>query len=75
MNEDVEAEASEDSVLELGVLVHDDGHDAHVGQEPAGTTHDVFSAKNQPNYDPRVNILNQRLEQSRCFSRLIKLVT
>jgi hypothetical protein len=45
MNEDVEAEASQDGVFELGVLVHDDGHDADVREEPAGTSNDIFPEK------------------------------
>ena len=28
MYEDVEAQTSQDGVLELGVVIHDDGHDA-----------------------------------------------
>ena len=42
MDEDVEAEASEDGVLELGVLVHDDGHDADVGEEAPRPPHHVL---------------------------------
>ena len=47
MDENVEAEAREDRVLELWVLVHDDGHDADVGQEAASSTYNVFPEKNQ----------------------------
>ena len=43
--EDVEAEAGEDGVLELGVLVHDDGDDAHVGQEATRPTHHVLAGQ------------------------------
>ena len=42
MDEDVEAETGQDGVLELGVVVHDDRHDAHVGQEAAGTPDHVL---------------------------------
>ena len=48
MDENVEAEAREDRVLELWVLVHDDGHDADVGQEAASSTHNVFPEKIKP---------------------------
>jgi hypothetical protein len=43
--EHVEAETGEDGVLELWILVHDDGDDAHVGKEAAGTTHNVLARK------------------------------
>ena len=42
MDEDVEAETGQDGVLELGVVVHDDRHDADVGKEAAGTTDHVL---------------------------------
>ena len=43
MYEHVEAEAGEDGVLELGVLVHDDGDDADVGQEAPRPPHHVLA--------------------------------
>ena len=43
--EDVEPEAGEDRVLELGILVHDDGDDAHVGQEATRPTHHVLAGQ------------------------------
>ncbi len=46
MDENVEAETSQDGVFELGVLVHDDRHDAHVGQEATSPTDNVFSGIN-----------------------------
>ena len=42
MDEDVESEAGQDSVLELGVVVHDDRHDTDVGEEAAGTADHVL---------------------------------
>ena len=43
--EDVEPEAGEDRVLELGVLVHDDGDDADVGQEAPRPPHHVLAGQ------------------------------
>ena len=43
--EHVESEAGEDGVLELGVLVHDDGDDAHVRQEAPRPAHHVLAAQ------------------------------
>ena len=45
MYEDVEAQTSQDGVLELGVVVHDDGHDAHVGEEATGTAYHVLRVR------------------------------
>ena len=42
VDEDVESEAGEDGVLELWVLVHDDGDDADVGEEAPGAANDVL---------------------------------
>jgi len=43
--EHVKAEAGQHGVLELGVLVHDDGHDAHEGQEAARPANHVLAAQ------------------------------
>ena len=43
MYEHVEPEAGQHRVLDLGVLVHDDGDDADVGKEPAGAADDVLA--------------------------------
>ena len=45
MYENVEAETGEDGVLELWVLVHDDGDNPDVRKESASTTDYVFSEK------------------------------
>ena len=45
MYENVEAETGEDGVLELWVLVHDDGDNPDVRKESASTTNYVFSEK------------------------------
>ena len=37
MYEHIEAQAGEDSVLELGIVVHDNRHDAHVREEASKT--------------------------------------
>ena len=42
MDQDVEAEAGQDGVLELWILIHDDGDDADVGQESPGPAHHVL---------------------------------
>ena len=45
VDEDVEAEAGQDRVLELGVVVHDDRHDADIGEEAAGTADHVLKSE------------------------------
>ena len=44
MDEDIEAETGQDGVLELGVVVHDDRHDADIGEEAAGTPDHVLKS-------------------------------
>ncbi len=43
--EHVESEAGQYGVLELGVLVHDDGDDAHVGEEAPRSAHNVLPSQ------------------------------
>jgi hypothetical protein len=45
MNQNVEAEASENCVFELWVFVHDDRHNADVRKKPASPSYNIFPEK------------------------------
>jgi hypothetical protein len=45
MNQNVEAEASENCVFELWVFVHDDRHDADVRKKSASPSYNIFPEK------------------------------
>jgi len=60
--EHVDSQAEQNEALEFGILVHDDGDDADVGQESPGSAHHVFPA--QP-------VLTRRVEPSLSSTLLL----